>query len=44
VTRFVAPEEFEILREAAEAAGIRSVFSGPLVRSSYLADRFITER
>jgi len=44
VTRFVAPEEFEILREAAEAAGILSVFSGPLVRSSYLADRFITER
>jgi lipoic acid synthetase len=44
VTRFVSPEEFNVLREAAEASGIRSVFSGPLVRSSYLADRFITER
>lgn len=44
VERFVPPDEFEALREAAESAGIRSVFSGPLVRSSYLADRFIPER
>lgn len=44
VTRFVEPEEFDRFREAAESAGIRSVFSGPLVRSSYLADRFISER
>jgi len=44
VVRFVLPEEFDEYREMAERAGIVSVFSGPLVRSSYLADRFIAER
>lgn len=44
VTRFVPPEEFDEYRRMAERAGIASVFSGPLVRSSYLADRFVSER
>lgn len=44
VARFVPPEEFDEFRTRAERAGIGSVFSGPLVRSSYLADRFIAER
>lgn len=38
VSRYVPPEEFDSLAELARAMGIRKVFSGPLVRSSYLAD------
>jgi lipoic acid synthetase len=37
VVRYYEPEEFEDLRSAARAAGIRAVLSGPLVRSSYHA-------
>lgn len=44
IARFVTPEEFAKYQTMAEHAGITSVFSGPLVRSSYLADRFIPER
>ncbi len=44
IARFVPPDEFDEYRRMAETAGIASVFSGPLVRSSYLADRFIPER
>lgn len=39
VARFVAPEEFESLRERALARGFAIVEAGPLVRSSYHADR-----
>ncbi|MBM4227612.1 MAG: lipoyl synthase [Gammaproteobacteria bacterium] len=39
VTRFVAPEEFEALAELSRAIGFEHVASGPLVRSSYHADR-----
>ena len=39
VTRYVTPEEFDQLREAAEQLGFSSVASGPLVRSSYHADQ-----
>jgi lipoic acid synthetase len=39
VSRFVAPEEFEALREYGESLGFAHVASGPLVRSSYHADR-----
>jgi lipoic acid synthetase len=39
VTRFVAPEEFAALGEDARRLGFTSVASGPLVRSSYHADR-----
>lgn len=38
VEKYYTPDEFKELKEAAEAIGIRYVFSGPLVRSSYLAD------
>jgi lipoic acid synthetase len=39
VARFVEPAEFDALRERAVALGIPAVESGPLVRSSYHADR-----
>lgn len=39
VARFVPPEEFETYAEKARQMGFKSVASGPLVRSSYHADR-----
>jgi lipoic acid synthetase len=39
VTRFVHPDEFEQLAEAAGRLGFSQVASGPLVRSSYHADQ-----
>lgn len=36
--RYVEPEEFERYREYGLRAGFRAVFSGPFVRSSYMAD------
>lgn len=39
VTRFVHPDEFASYAERAKALGFKSVASGPLVRSSYQADR-----
>jgi lipoic acid synthetase len=39
VERFVEPEEFERLRRVGEAMGFAHVASGPMVRSSYHADR-----
>ncbi|MGH8242973.1 MAG: lipoyl synthase [Steroidobacteraceae bacterium] len=39
VARFVAPEEFARLRESALARGFRECVSGPMVRSSYRAER-----
>lgn len=39
VSRFVHPDEFEELREFGEALGFAHVASGPLVRSSYHADK-----
>lgn len=38
VREYVTPAKFDRLRTAAEAAGIKMVFSGPFVRSSYMAD------
>jgi lipoic acid synthetase len=38
IDRWVHPEEFRWFREQGEAIGFGSVFSGPLVRSSYRAD------
>lgn len=38
VERFVAPEEFEDLRRAGMDLGFKHVMSGPLVRSSYIAE------
>ena len=39
VARFVPPEEFEEYGHYAEELGFKSVASGPLVRSSYHADK-----
>ena len=39
VDRFVTPEEFDALRETGLQHGFLEVVSGPLVRSSYRADR-----
>jgi lipoic acid synthetase len=43
VERFVPPEEFEELREAAMSFGFLYVAAGPLVRSSYRAAEFFLE-
>ena len=42
VERYVPPEEFERLAAVAQASGFVHVASGPLVRSSYHADRQAT--
>ena len=42
VAEFVPPERFEAWRRFGLALGFREVFSGPLVRSSYMADRVWT--
>lgn len=39
VEEFVEPAQFEAYREAGEAIGFKAVFSGPLVRSSYMAEQ-----
>jgi lipoic acid synthetase len=38
VAEFVPPERFEVWRQYGMAIGFKMVFSGPLVRSSYMAD------
>jgi lipoic acid synthetase len=38
IDRWVHPDEFRWFREQGEALGFGTVFSGPLVRSSYRAD------
>jgi lipoic acid synthetase len=38
VAEFVTPEKFERYKMAGISAGLRMVFSGPFVRSSYMAD------
>jgi len=43
VVEYVTPEQFESYREFGLSIGFRAVFSGPLVRSSYLADQ-VTEQ
>jgi lipoyl synthase len=39
VAEYVHPEQFEAYRKYGLSLGFRDVFSGPLVRSSYMADR-----
>jgi lipoyl synthase len=39
VVEFVAPAQFDAYREFGLTLGFRMVFSGPLVRSSYMADK-----
>ena len=43
VERFVEPAKFEEFRRIGEAIGFANVASGPLVRSSYHADRQAAE-
>lgn len=38
VAEYVTPEQFDGYRDAGLAAGLRMVFSGPYVRSSYMAE------
>jgi lipoyl synthase len=38
VSRYVTPAEFDAYRDYGLASGLKMVFSGPLVRSSYMAD------
>jgi lipoic acid synthetase len=38
VAEYVAPGQFDIYREYGLSIGFKMVFSGPLVRSSYMAD------
>jgi lipoic acid synthetase len=38
VTEYVSPEQFEAYRACGLGLGFKMVFSGPLVRSSYMAD------
>ena len=42
VVEYVEPHVFDEYREAGEALGLRAVFSGPFVRSSYMADVVVT--
>lgn len=42
VSRYYTPEEFDRLREMALDLGFLEVVSGPLVRSSYLADKLFS--
>lgn len=39
VSEFVTPEQFEAYREYGMSLGFSNVFSGPFVRSSYMADK-----
>jgi len=41
IARYVAPEEFERWGKTARAIGFKEVASGPLVRSSYLAEQML---
>jgi lipoic acid synthetase len=41
VARFVPPEAFDELKRLGEAMGLRHVEAGPLVRSSYRAERHL---
>ncbi len=43
VLRYYHPDEFEFLKQKALAAGIRYVFAGPMVRSSFLAEHVFEE-
>jgi len=43
VAAFIDPEQFEAYREYGLSLGFKAVFSGPLVRSSYMADEVSEE-
>lgn len=41
VQEYIHPDQFAEFKEQGEAMGFRAVFSGPFVRSSYLADELV---
>jgi len=41
VTEYVSPDTFAFYKEAAEKIGFSHVESGPYVRSSYMAHKYI---
>jgi lipoic acid synthetase len=43
VAAYVTPEQFDAYRDYGLTAGLKMVFSGPLVRSSYMADQVSEE-
>ena len=43
VAQYVTPEQFEAYREHGLSIGLKAVFSGPFVRSSYMADHVADE-
>lgn len=43
VQRYVHPDEFKLFEEVAFQIGFKSVMSGPLVRSSYLAEQALVD-
>lgn len=43
VVNYLEPEKFDRLKEEGEKIGFKYVFSGPFVRSSYLADRVVCD-
>ena len=43
VKEYVPPEKFEFYQKKAEEAGFLHVESGPYVRSSYMASRYVCE-
>jgi lipoic acid synthetase len=43
VAEYVTPEKFERYRAFGMSIGFKMVFSGPFVRSSYMADRVSEE-
>lgn len=43
VAEFVTPQQFDAYRDMGLAMGFKMVFSGPFVRSSYMADRVHSE-
>jgi lipoic acid synthetase len=43
VTEYITPQQFDAYRDYGLSIGFKMVFSGPLVRSSYMADRVSEE-
>ncbi|HVV46711.1 MAG TPA: hypothetical protein VHC72_15965, partial [Bryobacteraceae bacterium] len=43
VAAYIAPEQFDAYRDYGLSLGFKMVFSGPLVRSSYMADHVSDE-
>jgi lipoic acid synthetase len=43
VAAFITPAQFDAYRDYGLSLGFKMVFSGPLVRSSYMADRVSEE-